>query len=244
MAKNAVSEAAALRGGLGNAIPSAAEGAFENFLIGALTRGRIKIPAMFGKGVTGKVATGVTGGAVLGGSEEAIEQVGQNIGSNIAVGGTRPITADTLQQFVMGAIAEGVAGGGGAALQHTLQTPEQKTDKAVQDITSATSVDAAIATATQAAAEPVYESYVSQSILAEGMGVSEKVLKEEPAYLQREAQHQQEIDQAFTARDEHIRGLDEQIAALTLARDQAEAEPALMNHPMTSDTRSRGTGQL
>jgi hypothetical protein len=119
VAKNAVAEAAALGGGLGNAIPSAAEGAFENFLIGALTRGRLKIP---GKTLLGKTAIGVTGGAVTGGTEEAVEQMGQNLGSNLAVGGNRPITADTLQQFVMGALAEGVAGGGGAFAQHALQT--------------------------------------------------------------------------------------------------------------------------
>lgn len=119
-AKDAVAEAAALGGGLGNAIPSAGEGAFENFLIGALTRGKIKIPSL-GAGVAGRMATGAVGGAAMGGTEEALEQASQNLGSNVAVGGNRPLGTDTLQQFVMGMIAEGVAGGGAGALSKSPQ---------------------------------------------------------------------------------------------------------------------------
>lgn len=70
-AQKAVAEAAALGGGLGNAIPSAAEGAFENFLVGALTRGRVRIPSLPGMGRAGSVAAGAVGGAAVGGSEEA-----------------------------------------------------------------------------------------------------------------------------------------------------------------------------
>lgn len=108
-AKKAVAEAAALGGGIGNAIPSAAEQAFEDFLVGALSRGRVKLPKL-GLGVAGKAVSGGVGGAALGGVEEAGEQMSQNVGSNIAVSGNRPFDADTLQQFVMGAIAEGAAG--------------------------------------------------------------------------------------------------------------------------------------
>jgi 2'-5' RNA ligase len=130
VAKNAVAEAAAMGGGLGNAFPSAAEGAFENFLIGALTRGRLKIP---GKGILGKTAVGVAGGAATGGTEEALEQMGQNIGSNIAIGGNRPVTQDTLQQFVMGAIAEGAAGGGGGAATGLLSSKPVQPQPATEE---------------------------------------------------------------------------------------------------------------
>lgn len=75
VAKSAVAEAAALGGGIGNAIPSAAEGAFEDFLVGALTRGRWKIPSL-GAGFAGRMAAGAAGGAAMGGTEEAIEQAG------------------------------------------------------------------------------------------------------------------------------------------------------------------------
>ena len=114
-AKDAVAEAAAIGGGIGNAIPSAGEGAFENFLIGALTKGKLKIPS-FGGGMAGRMAAGGAGGALMGGTEEAIEQAGQNVGSNVAIGGDRPIGQDTLQNFVMGALAEGAAGTGFGAL--------------------------------------------------------------------------------------------------------------------------------
>lgn len=122
-AKNAVAETAALGGGIGNAIPSAGESMFEQFLIGAMF-GRFKVPAsvarMIPKSVVGKAVGGAVGGALMGGTEEAGEQIAQNLGANVAVGGNRPLTADTLQQFVMGAIAEGVAGAGGAVVSHAV----------------------------------------------------------------------------------------------------------------------------
>jgi hypothetical protein len=111
VARAAVAEAAALGGGLGNAIPSAAEGAFENFLIGALSKGKWRVPALLGRGTAGRVATGAAGGALTGGIEEAGEQAAQNLGSNLAVGGNRPLGEGTLQQFVMGMLAEGTFGG-------------------------------------------------------------------------------------------------------------------------------------
>lgn len=117
-AKAAVAEAAALGGGIGNAIPSAAEGAFENFLIGALTRGRLTIP---GRGIVGKALVGGGAGAVLGGTEEAIEYMGQNIGANMAIRGDRPVTQGTLQEFVLGAFGEASFGAAGGAITGVLE---------------------------------------------------------------------------------------------------------------------------
>lgn len=122
-AKKAVAEAAALGGGIGNALPSGAEQAFEDFIVGALTKGRVKLPRL--GGVVGRAVTGAIGGAAMGGAEEAGEQMAQNLGSNLAVGGNRPLDADTLQQFVMGAIAEGTAGSAVGALS---KQPEQKVE--------------------------------------------------------------------------------------------------------------------
>ena len=114
-AQKAVAEAAALGGGLGNAIPSAAEGGFENFLIGLLTRGRLKMPGL-GIGIAGRTISGTVGGALTGGGEEAVEQMGQNLGVKMAVGSRRDIGEDTLGQFAMGALGEGTLGAvGGAA---------------------------------------------------------------------------------------------------------------------------------
>lgn len=109
-ARNAVADAAALGGGIGNGTLSGLEQGFENILVGALTRGKLRLPS-FGAGTTGRVATGVGGGAVFGGIEESAEQAGQNLASNVAIGGERPIGQDTLQNAIMGAVGQGVAGG-------------------------------------------------------------------------------------------------------------------------------------
>lgn len=206
-AKEAVAEAAALGGGLGNALPSAAEGAFENFLIGALTKGRIRLP---GKGLVTKVATGALGGGAMGGTEEALEQMGQNIGSNLAVGGSRPVTADTLQQFVMGALAEGAAGTGAGALQHIALpergTEDQKTARAIQTIAAAPDVDTAIAAASAAAAEPVFEPAPPIAGLAEAGGVWP--LKLEPRGLIESAQGETAIFESVKE-GERMAGVDD-----------------------------------
>jgi N12 class adenine-specific DNA methylase len=225
MAKQAVAEAAALGGGLGNAIPSAAEGAFENFLVGALTRGRIRIP---GGNLATKVGVGVAGGGAMGGTEEAIEQMGQNVGSNIAVLGDRPVTADTLQQFVLGAIAEGAAGGGGAVAQHVLppQTEEQRTGRAVRDINQAPTVDDAIRTAAQAAAEPVYMSDIIDSVFSptdELGGViqrAQRAAREEPAYQQAEAGKEADLDRMERERAQRVQGIETE--QQRLAREEQE----------------------
>lgn len=149
-AKSAVAEAAALGGGLGNAIPSAGEGAFENFLIGALTKGKIKIPSL-GAGVAGRVATGIVGGGAMGGAEEAIEQGAQNVGSNVAIGGDRPVGQDTLQNFVMGMIAEGVAGGGAGALSKSHGQAQAENANVRQEVPVAAETTAPV----QAAEQPV-----------------------------------------------------------------------------------------
>lgn len=158
-AKSAVAEAAALGGGLGNALPSAGEGAFESFLVGALTRGRLRVPAAFGAGRAGQIATGVVAGGAMGGAEEAIEQVGQNVGSNFAVGGNRSLGEGTLQSFVLGMLAEGAVGGGAGALSKPTPTSaapaaarvaaeEAQEQRGLQAIQDAPTLDAAIAAAT------------------------------------------------------------------------------------------------
>lgn len=210
-AKDATAESAALGGGIGNAIPSAAEGAFENFIVGALTRGRLKIPSL-GGGLAGRVATGVAGGSAIGGTEEAAEQAAQNLGSNVAIGGNRPLTADTLQQFVMGAIAEGAAGAGGGALSHittpvqqpvSVPTPQMavpaplaattlqaqpEVRQAVQTLDSAPDVDTAIQAATAIAEAPVAPviAHAEAFAQAETEAGQQKARETEAAYQQRE----------------------------------------------------------
>jgi hypothetical protein len=227
-AKAAVAEAAALGGGLGNAIPSAAEGAFENFLVGALTRGRIRLP---GSNLATKTIGGAAGGAALGGSEEAIEQMGQNIGSNLAIGGNRPVTQDTLQQFVMGALAEGTAGAGAGALQHTMspeRTNEETTGKAIRDISAAKTADEAIAAATAAAAapvavvDPVTDVDLSQSIsggiissaMEGAIPRAERIAREEPAYQQLEQQRAGDLDRMEQERARTAQAREQEIERL------------------------------
>lgn len=207
VAKNAVAEAGALGGGLGNAIPSAAENAFENFLIGAITKGRFKIPSL-GAGLAGKVAGGALGGGLMGGSEEAIEQATQNIGSNIAVGGDRPIGEGTLQQFVMGMIAEGTAGAAGGAHQHVFHptvaapAPVQTADP-VTHVLNATSIDEALAAATRALdleTTPEDSAAFNQSMVPSGL-LSEPPIPEAPPFqYDAAAQGQQQPDTGDLAR--------------------------------------------
>ncbi len=104
-AREATAKKAELGGGLGNGIPSALEGAVEQLILKA------KIPVGFGKGVT-KAATGAVMGAVGQGVEEDVEQRAQNLGSNVAIGGIRPIGQDTLVNAVGGFV--GGAGFGAA----------------------------------------------------------------------------------------------------------------------------------
>ncbi len=104
-AREATAKKAEFGGGLGNGIPSALEGAVEQLVLKA------KIPVGFGKGVT-KAATGAVMGAVVQGAEEDVEQRTQNLGSNVAIGGIRPIGQDTLVNAVGGFV--GGAGFGAA----------------------------------------------------------------------------------------------------------------------------------
>lgn len=116
-AREAVAQAAAVGGGLGNAIPSAGESAFENWMLAALTKGKVMLPS-FGlaakspaAATVSRAASGLIGGGLLGGTEEDIEQRAQTLGSNLRVGGSKELGADTFQQFVLGAIGQGVPGG-------------------------------------------------------------------------------------------------------------------------------------
>jgi hypothetical protein len=154
-AKGAVAEAAALGGGLGNAIPSAAEGAFENFLVGALTRGKVKLPS-FGAGIAGRIGTGLVGGAAVGGTQEAAEKVAQNLGVNLAAGTTRAAGEGTLQDFVMGALGEGTLGGAAGAFSRPLDAapadepaaPKGVAGRAAQAVVAAAMAGAPIAPVT------------------------------------------------------------------------------------------------
>lgn len=123
-ARKAVADAAALGGGIGNGTLSGLEQGFENVLVGALTKGTVRLPS-FGAGTLGRTVAGLGGGAALGGVEESGEQAGQNIGSNVAIGGDRPIGQDTLQNAIMGAIGQGVAGGVVGAISPAEKTPSQ-----------------------------------------------------------------------------------------------------------------------
>src|SRR3990167_954685 len=256
VAKNSVAEAAALGGGLGNAIPSAAEGAFENFLIGALTRGRLTIP---GKGVLGKAAVGLAAGAPLGGTEEAIEQIGQNIGSNLAAGGNRPVTADTLQQFVMGAIAEGAAGGGGGVAtgifkpqEQPAQPPAAKEDAKVADaitsISGAGTIEEAIAAATQATSATIFESDVAASPMGGlitgamewAVDRGERAAREEPAYQQLESQKSQDLNAMVGER----RDVEAESAIQTSLRQEREAEQQASGQTQPQSAMSAALGKV
>lgn len=223
-AKNAVAEAAAIGGGLGNAIPSAGEWAFETFLVRLLTSGKLPIPAAIGSGMVGKAVTGVAGGAALGGVEEAVEQAGQNIGSNLAIGGNRPIGADTLQQFVMGAIGQGVPGAGFGAVSHIMEKvsppqpmvgptteplPTQAAEAAtaqtkIAAIDRAPNVDAAIAQAQDAVDTVSVTGAVKNAaqFAMEGRQVLEAMEK------------QQQEEAAYQQRDQRLADLDAEKAAI------------------------------
>ena len=140
-AKAMTADAAALGGGIGSGIPSALEQGFEDVVISALTKGKLKIKPLIGSGRAGQALTGAAGASPVGGLEEATEKATQNIGSNIAVGGNRQVGEGTFGDFVMGTIAEGVPGAAFGAAQ------KPAPDKRILD---AGNIDDAVAAAQRA----------------------------------------------------------------------------------------------